>query len=334
MSDDIKPFLSRPEGKTGLILGLGLAGAGAFALYSVLPALIVLLENTLYAGFLIGTLALSVFVVSDKRVRALASYGWKAVMRALTGLIVEIDPIGILKGYLEDLKDSLGSMDKSIGNLNGQITKLKILITTNEEKREKSLGIAKQAKNKAEMQSAFLLQARQAGRLQKSNITLQGLLNKMENLLRVVKKMREASNFMVQDIEGEVEVKSQERDAIRAGYGAFTAARKIIAGESDQKQLFDQAMEKLADDYAMKVGEIENFMEVSNGFIQSVDLENGVYEMDALDQLNAWEKKSNDLMVLGSSKFRVDSSELVGELEPAHIEQRTSFANLFDSSSK
>jgi hypothetical protein len=330
-TESTKSFFQRPEGKTGAIVGLLLAIAGGMALFTVLPAIILLLENTLYATFLAGSLAFIVFLISDKKVRALASYGYKAVMRAITGFIVEIDPIGILKGYLSDLKDSLGNMDKSIANLAGQIRKLKNLIDKNEEERQHSLMMVEQAKNKTEMKNVFILQARQAGRLQKSNLTLQGLLNKMEMLKRVVSKMREAAVFMIQDIGGEVEVKSQERAAIQAGYSAFTSAKKIIAGESDQRELFDQAMEKLADDYAMKVGEIENFMEMSDGFIKGVDLENGVYEADALVQLDEWEKKSSQLLLMGdSTKLRVSDDVQEGELvSSAGEEKHTAFASLF-----
>ena len=255
-------------------------------------------------------------------------------MRALTGLIIEIDPIGILRGYLSDLKDSRENMDQSIGNLEGQIRKLKQLITKNEEQRQHSLKLAQQAKNKADMKSAFILQARQAGRLGKSNLTLQGLLNKMEGIKRFTVKLREASVFMIQDIDGEVEVKAQERAAIQAGYGAFTAAKKIIAGESDQKEIFDQAMEKLTDDYAMKMGELESFMEVSDGFLKTVDLENGVYEADALTQLEEWEKKSDQMLLFDNPKFRIAAADIPPELVedeiPEEKRDRQSFANLFD----
>jgi hypothetical protein len=56
-------------------------------------------------------------------------------------------------------------------------------------------------------------------------------------------------------------------------------------------------MEKLTDDYGLKMGEIEQFMDVSKGFIDTVDLDNGIYEANALSQLEAWEAKSQNLLL-------------------------------------
>lgn len=327
-----KSFLSRPEGKTGILIGGAALLAGGYGLFVILPTLIVLLENTIYAAALMAALAFIVFVVSDKRIRTLASYGWKSAMRALTGLVIEIDPIGILRGYLQNLQDGLESMDKAISNLAGQIKKLNNIIQKNEDDRIHALKIAQAAKGKADMKNVFTLRMNEAGRKSASNLTLQGLLNKMQNLMRVLSKMREASDFMIQDITSEVEVKTQERNALMAGYSAFKSARNIIAGESDQKQIFDMTMEKLTDDYAMKVGEIENFMQVSDGFIKGVDLENGIYEADAMKQLDEWEKKSQNLLVLDNSKFRVEDTSAPEEHDDGVTEKRQSFAdNILDS---
>jgi hypothetical protein len=117
---------------------------------------------------------------------------------------------------------------------------------------------------------------------------------------------------MVQDMESEVTIKEQERAALLASYGAFTSAMKILKGDPDSKALYDQAMEHLADDYARKVGEIENFMEVSEGFIASVDLDNLVFEQEALEKLEQLERRSDQLL-LGSDLVpsQVDSVHAV-----------------------
>jgi hypothetical protein len=331
-----KGFFQRPEGKTGLLfLVAGIVAAG-WGLYLALPFIIVLLTNTLHAMALAAAIALVVFLVSDKRVRALAGYGFKSLMRLVTGLIVEIDPIGILRGYVEDLRARLADMDKSRSNLRGQLKKLKKIIEDNAQRREMSLRTAKEANGKADMKPAFILHSRQAGRLAKSNMTLQALHNKMENMDRVLSKMRDTSEFLVHDIEAEVEVKTQERAAIQASYGAFTSARQIIQGESDQKAIFDQAMEHLADDYAMKVGEIELFMEMSEGFIKSVDLENGVYEQDALEQFEKWEQKADQILtspverriaVPGSADDEAIAEEEADEADA--VGRRGSYSDLF-----
>lgn len=292
-----KGFFQRPEGKTGMIFIALAMVAGAYGLSVILPFLIMLAANTLYLGLLCAAIVGLFMVVTDKRFQNLLAYGFKSIMRAITGLMIEIDPIGMLKNYADNLRGRLEDMRGSIDNLEGQKRKLKGIIQKNEEKRVKSLQTAKQAQGKEDARPAFILQSRQAGRLEKSNLTLQALLNKMEAMSKVLRKMFDTSEFLILDIEGEIEVKSQERNAILASHSAFKAAKAIIQGDRDQKAIFDQTMEFLADDYAMKIGEIESFMDMSQGFIQSVDLENGVYEQAALDQFEAWEKKADTLLL-------------------------------------
>ncbi len=85
-----------------------------------MPYLITLLENTLYAaGLFIGVGAL-LYVLLDPKFRTLIWYIYKSIMRSVTGMFVQIDPIGILESYIDSLKDNLHKMDKQIGALRGR----------------------------------------------------------------------------------------------------------------------------------------------------------------------------------------------------------------------
>lgn len=300
--DSQKSWLERPEGKFGTVVTIALLiAAGGATLWFwglIVPWVVMMLQSTLTALALAGIIAVIGVVLFDSRWRNLIWYGYKSLMRGLTGLFIEIDPIGILKTYVKSLEDKLEDMDKSIANLKGQIKKLSAQIAENEASRQHSLQVMEQAKKSGEQfRNTLVLQSRQAGRLEKSNMTLKNLLDRMTTLLRVLEKMRGASAIMVEDIKGEVDVRTKERAALLAGYNAFSKARKIMQGGGDEKDMFDMTMEKLADDYGMKMGEIESFMDVSKGFIDTVDLDNGIFEQNALDQLEAWEKKSQNLLL-------------------------------------
>jgi phage shock protein A len=49
----------------------------------------------------------------------------------MTSLFVTVDPIGILKSYVEDLQDNLGKMRSQIGKLRGQMRHLTGLMEKN-----------------------------------------------------------------------------------------------------------------------------------------------------------------------------------------------------------
>lgn len=71
--------------------------------------------------------------------------------------------------------------------------------------------------------------------------------------------------------------------------------------------MFDQAMEAIADDIGKKVGEMERFMEISDSFMQGIDLQNGVFEEQGLDMLNKWEQEGTSFL-LGKEKQAIINS--------------------------
>jgi hypothetical protein len=79
------------------------------------------------------------------------------------------------------------------------------------------------------------------------------------------------------------------------------SAMAIIHGDPSARQLYDMANEYVAADYAMRIGEIEDFVRMSDTFMQSIDLRNGVYEQQAVELLADWEKNA-DSIVLGDTK--------------------------------
>ncbi len=52
---------------------------------------------------------------------------------------------------------------------------------------------------------------------------------------------------------------------------------------------------------AGKVGEMEQFMEMSSSFMNSIDLQNGIFEEEGLKMLEKWESEGVSL-ILGKEK--------------------------------
>ncbi len=295
-----KSFWKRPEGTTGAIFLVGLLAGGGYLLYLALPFLTSIIENTLYLSILLVALGAIIYMVLDPKMRNLVWYMYKSVMRWVTGLFVQIDPIGILKSYVDDLEANLSKMSKQVAQLRGQMHKLNEIIHKNKKEIESNLTLASKAKQ-TNKRDIMILKSRKAGRLKESNIRLEDLYTKMEVLYRVLKKMYQNSEILKEDIKDQVKVKEQERKAIHASHSAMNSAMSIISGDPDRRAMFDSAMEAIADDVASKVGEMERFMEVSSNFMSSVDLQNGVFEEEGLKMLEKWEKEGASLL-LGKDK--------------------------------
>jgi phage shock protein A len=296
-----KSFWQRPEGITGAVFLAGLLLGGGILLSSILPALIALASNTLYLAGMLAALAGVIYVVLDPKARNLVWYLYKSVMRWITGVFVKIDPISVLKTYIEELEETLRNMSRQIGALRGQMRQLKGTMDANTEDIRKSMTLAEQAKNKGDEKN-MALAARKAGRLQEANAKYNVLYTRMEVLYRILTKMYENSEIVLEDTKDQINVKEQEYKAIHASHSAIRSAMSIISGDPDRRALFDQALEALADDVSSKVGEMERFMDTSKNLMASIDLQNGVFEEEGLRLLEQWEKESPLLAPPGKGK--------------------------------
>ncbi len=325
-----KSFWKRPEGITGLIF-LAAAGVGAYFLITALPWAIIL-KNTLYLAATLAVGGAVLYMALDPKVRNLIWYMYKSVMRSITSWFVQIDPIGILKSYIEHLEDNLGNMRKQIGVLRGQMRKIQTLMEDNNKEIQQNMKLAAAAKDKGNEQQ-LLLSSRKAARMKESNEKYQVLYQKMEVLYRILTKMHSNSEILLEDTKGQVQLKEQERKAIRASHSAMRSAMSVISGDPDQRAMFDMAMESIADDVANKVGEMERFMEMSSNFMASVDLQQGVFQEEGLKMLEKWEQESTLMLMDGGASSISEKMELK-ELDKPKSETKgggkSSYDNLFN----
>jgi len=303
-----KSFWSKPEGKAGTIFLLGIMGLTGFVLFTFATTIFAALKTTVGLVITLGILGLLIYMALDPKVRGLVSYMYQSVMRKITGMFITIDPIGILKNYISDLEANLRKMSKQIGALKGQMRKLKTMVETNNKDMEQNLAIARKAKQMGN-EKQMILSTRKAARLKETNGKYTQLHGKISILYRVLTKMYSNSEILLEDTKDQVRVKEQERKAIRASHSAMKSAMSIIKGDPDKRAMFDSAMEHIADDVANKVGEMEQFMEMSNDFMDSIDLQNGVFEEKGLKMLEEYEKKSS-LLLLGGAEQADDILDL------------------------
>ncbi|WP_367389466.1 PspA/IM30 family protein [Lewinella sp. LCG006] len=301
-----KSFWKRPEGVTGLIFLAALVAGAGYVISVVNWPLI--FANTLYLAGTLAVVGVVAYMVLDPKMRNLIGYAYKSFMRGLTGMFVNIDPIGILKSYIEDLENNLVKMRTQIGKLRGQMRQMLSLIEGNEAEINKQMKLASAAKDK-NMDQQMVLSSRKAARLKESNEKYRVLHQRMEVMSRILNKMHDNSEILLEDTKDQVKLKEQERKAIRASHSAMQSAMSIISGDPDKRAMFDMAMEAVAEDVASKVGEMERFMEMSANFMDSVDLQNGVFEEDGLRMLEQWEQQST-LMLLGEGQRKSNTLDL------------------------
>ena len=99
-----KTFWQKPENFTTILSFLGIGVLGFAFLDRILPMVIRVLdfalETTVKTAALGGLLLVLTWLVTSKDLHKLAWLGYKSLMRKLTELVVTLDPIGILRGYI------------------------------------------------------------------------------------------------------------------------------------------------------------------------------------------------------------------------------------------
>jgi hypothetical protein len=296
----LKSFWEKPEGTTGMLFGVGIFAAIGIILWNYSGKILLMLQNTIGIAICIAVLSGLIYIAVDPKFRTLLFYMYKGVMKKITSAFVNIDPISVIESYVDTLKENMVKMERQITNLKQAITRLKREIDSNDQGMQNSLKTADAAK-KQNAKAQMIISARKAGRLKDSNMSLSALLKKLEVLYSVLNKMEEASGFMLEDIQDEVNVKKKEYEAIKIGSSAFRSAMSIIKGDPDKKEMFDMAMEGMATDVGNRIGEMERFMEISESVITGIDLQKGVYEEEGLAMLQEWEDKGVSLL-LGDGK--------------------------------
>jgi len=320
-----RSWFEKPEGKVGgiaLILIIGLLG---FGFVQALPFLVAAAASTLQLILMLLAIgAITMFFLHPTSRNFLFTL-YKVVFKLLTGMVITLDPLLILQDYIDQLKNNLVTMKEQIDKVKKTIYKLT-------EKISKYSTEAEQMKNRAaagmkrggDFQKTAVVENRAAERRLKAIAKLTNLKNKITMIDKVLKKMYDNCEIMVMDKTDEINMTKDEWEAIKAASGAIKSAMSIINGGGDERANFEQAMEFIVDDIALKMGEMENFMDMTQNLMNSIDLENDMCDEKLLKEFETVFSKT-DSWILGD----LNNDGIVDEDEKATT-SKTQTLNLFN----
>ncbi|MBE9462994.1 hypothetical protein ACFP1I_14665 [Dyadobacter subterraneus] len=296
-----RSYWSKPEGITSLLF-LGAAGAAGLYYWNKLAAfLIEVTQNTLYLGFLLALLAVVVFLFTSKDVRTAVFFLFKTLMRNITGLIIKLDPIAIMKIYIDDLKEKREKMQGQINILAGQLVKLNRKITENNEEIKQKFAEANKASQMTDrpgMKETASLATIEGAGLQEMNEKLFPLQRNMKTILEFMEKVNKSADYIIKETEIKVKLKEAEYRIVKESSNALRTAVSIFKGNPDKKFYFDESMEYIQDDMSLKLGEMKRAMDLSMDFINGVDVQNGLLSDKGQAMLEAYNKGDFKLIQL------------------------------------
>lgn len=297
LRETARSFWARPEGKTGAILLAGGAGALLWGWGKVVPFLVEMMADTLHLVALVGALGAILYVALSPRTHL----AFRLLSRALTGLLVEIDPVGILRDRLAQMRRQRDEMKARIDEVQGQIGVLERAIEKNRSSAEENLRQASLARRTAEAAATgeealrrslqVTVKANRAGRLEQQNLSYGQLLAKLRPVHEFLVRWSASVDAYIEDAEDQVRQAEIERRTIHSAYRAFRAALRAIRGKAAEQEIYDAAMEHLADDAGRKLGEMESFQRDARAFMDDLDVRRGVITEDALRRLDRFEQQ-------------------------------------------
>jgi rubrerythrin len=333
----IKGFLERPEGTTGLIILSVLACAvGGVVLYNM-EAIVKLLQNTIYAMFMAGSIIAVIALLLNDNFRWFCKSAFQSSMRALTSVWITIDPIGILKNYLLDMVEKLKKIEGYLEQLAGQITGLSQKIDTRKNNVKTFLKYAAAAQRNGDIDNVTL-NANKAQREKEWVEEMSETLDQMQQTSDILKHMKRNLNLLYDDTEHRVDLLVDKYQAIKAAYKAMRGAKELIEGDR-KKAIFEQDCEYIASDIGNKLGEMDRFFEASHSTFSNMDLQNDIFNKDGLALLSSWEKDGilsyeNSRSLKPGAKVRISDRPGTDELELAEMSQAASNGDRPSSFSK
>ena len=323
----IKSFWEKPEGTGGMVLIGTAAIVGGMAILSHLDQLIKLAENTLYFGFLLGTIGAITALLLNERFRFMCGTAFQSIARLLTSIFIAIDAIGILKNYLVQMRKKMKKIGGYVTSLAAQVGKVERDIAQRKEKVEGAQGYmrtAAAAEKRGDTATANL-QATFAAREVEFIKRRTASLKKMQQTLAILEEMEKRLDILYQDTDNQVIMLVDEYQAVKESYRAMKGASELINGD-EAKALFDQTCQYVTDQVGMKLGEMDRFMKQAEGSLKTMDLKSDVLNDQGLELLANWKKDgvlSYEAGALQAGRVRIaeGTAPSIDELEADEMAQ-------------
>jgi hypothetical protein len=314
-----KSFWQRPEGPFGVVALILMVLAGAYGLYVVLPLLITLLENTLYAALLVGALAAILWLVFNPTFRTAVKNLFQSTVRWFASWVVETDPIGILRNNLDDMKKEKNNLDQTVQRFSGSEERLQRNIAAKQDeinnlgrKAAKAEQLSAAASDPLEKERLSLERQtflEKAGLLMQGVKQLQALEGETSKMLGTFQHWSQIADSKIQRTENKVNFLAEQRKMILDAKATLGVGQRLLRGSPEQLKMVDMALEYLEDDTSRTLGEIREFSRYTDKLLTEEQIESGAAADEAAARFAEFSQK---LLTAGNQPSGVDMIDVPG----------------------
>ena len=289
----------KPGGTTGMIVLGVVVGAIAINITPIMNFIAAACASTLSAIGMAAALFLVLYCLFDPRIRNIGSTIYFMIMRKIEGLLVDYDPISIVKRKIMQMNNKIQEITDNMGKLRGLIDKSEKRIQDKKKQCDHDFQLLNKYKETGKAQDAAVYE-RQVARLTEVIKNTEARLIQSKQWYEIMGKLKHQAELTVLDATNEVNERVEEWEMIKAQHKAFTSIVGIINGKDDQFSLFTRAMDHMADDISQKLGEMSFIIEETGGLMSKIDMDNLVMSDKANALLAQYNSGGLDAVLLGS----------------------------------
>ena len=289
----------KPGGTTGMIVLGVVVGAIAINITPIMNFIAAACASTLSAIGMAAALFLVLYCLFDPRIRNIGSTIYFMIMRKIEGLLVDYDPISIVKRKIMQMNNKIQEITDNMGKLRGLIDKSEKRIQDKKKQCDHDFQLLNKYKETGKAQDAAVYE-RQVTRLTEVIKNSETRLIQSKQWYEIMGKLKHQAELTVLDATNEVNERVEAWEMIKAQHKAFTSIVGIINGKDDQFSLFTRAMDHMADDISQKLGEMSFIIEETGGLMSKIDMDNLVMSDKANALLAQYNSGGLDAVLLGS----------------------------------
>lgn len=295
---------NKPENTvTAILLAVG-AGLGIFFLSEIktfiLNALgtVVGLIGLVWALAGLGVSLLVIYwLLFGEAPRTIMWNLYKNSIRNIYRAIVAHDPVGITKNYIEKLKAQYEKAEFHRTKVNAELVGMAKDLKANEARAVKALEEANFSSNRGNARNAALLST-EASTLKESNEAMLPRYTQLQQVVTFLQRMAETADFELQRTMTMVGIKQKEYERMQSSGKALSAFQAIFGEDSEDRKMFDMAMEEMENSINFRTAEMDRLMNTYEGVLAKSEANKGVvieHGMELLERFQNGENVSLDL---------------------------------------
>ena len=303
-----RSFFSTPTGKvktTGYIVTAVLITAifwffgGPIGDYAVNA-----IDNIVHLGIMLGVLFGIVVLCFNPKAQLI----YYAIMHAIASGFCRIAPIEIIEACKSKMNTRLGKLTTSLGDLKGLKEKTLRLKKEKLAKKENSMRMIEAAKRAGDDGKAEI-QLRDIVRTEKWLERYEEDLNRETFMIYTMDRIRTICVNTIADMDNEI-TDQKEKQKYSGIMGNIMSNASAILNGGEEKEMWDESIMVLQDQYDNTLGQIDNFLDMTKGMIAQDDLQNDVNNQKAQELFNGWMNKDTNA-VIGSGSNQVSKASII-----------------------